>query len=268
MVARKIIALMTDFNPQDGYIGAMRAVILRINPDAILVDLAHGISKFSVRKGAFILLSTYRYFPRDTIFLCVIDPGVGTEREGILLRTKNYFFIGPNNGLFSYVADDDDVIDIIELKNDEYFIKPESKTFHGRDIFAPVAAHLSLGVPLSKFGVKLELDRFNRIKVSKPVIREHYADGEIIYVDGFGNCVTNIPGDFLLRYSKGKVLWITVRNDEKYAVKVVKTYGEAKKNESIVLIGSHGFLELSVNQGSASQRFSLKEGDKIRIGID
>jgi len=268
MINKRIIALMTDFSPRDSYIGVMKAVILRINPDVVLVDLAHGISKFNIRKGAFILLSTYKYFPLNTIFLCVIDPGVGTEREGILLRTRNYFFIGPNNGLFSYVAEDDGIVDIIELKNDEYFIKPVSKTFHGRDIFAPVAAYLSLGVPLNKFGKKLKLDRFNRIKVSKPVVQEHYMEGEVIYVDGFGNCVTNILGNALLHYNKGKVLWVTVRGGEKYAARLVETYGEANRDESVILMGSHGFLEISVNRGSASQRFGLVEGDKIKIEVD
>ncbi len=268
MTHKKIIALITDFDPSDGYIGTMKVVILSINPNAIIIDLAHNISRFNIRKGAFILLSAYKYFPPGTIFVCVIDPGVGTKREGILLRTKNYFFIGPNNGVFSYVADADGITEVVKLENEEFFIKPVSKTFHGRDVFAPVAAYLSLGFPPSKFGEKLDLHNFNKIKVSKPILRDNYLEGEIIYVDGFGNCITNIPGEALSRYKRGNVFWVSISGGEKFAVRLVDAYGEANRDESVMLIGSHGFLELSVNQGSASKRFGLIEGDRIRIELD
>lgn len=263
---RRIIAIMTDFSISDGYIGVMKAVIMSINPRVNIIDLAQQVSKFNVRKAAFILLSSYKYFPRDTIFLCVIDPGVGTKREGIILKTRNYYFVGPNNGLFSLVAREDGIEGIFELKNEEFFIKPVSKTFHGRDIFAPVSAYLSLGFSPNDFGPMMDTNRFISFDVREPIITDEYMEGDIFYVDDFGNCITNIPGKVLDRYEKNAVFWL-IKDDKKYAIRLLETYGEAKKDEGLILIGSHGYVEVSVNQGSAANRFGLSEGDRIRIEI-
>ncbi len=266
MIERRIIAILTDFSLRDNYIGVMKGVILSINPRAIIVDLAHGVPKFNIRKGAFLLLSAYKYFPKNTIFLCVIDPGVGTGREGILLKTKNYYFIGPNNGLFTFVAQEDGIVQIIKLRNEKFFVKPASKTFHGRDIFAPVSAYLSLGFKPEELGRVMSLNELHRIEIMEPVIHHDYLEGEIIYVDDFGNCVTNIPGSALSSYKKDSVFWV-LREDKRYVVRLSETYGSAEKGEGIILVGSHGFVEIAVNQGSAAQRYGLKEGARIRIEL-
>jgi len=264
MCASKIIALLTDFGISDGYIGVMKGVILSINPNVVVVDLAHNIRKFDIRYAAFIFLSTYRYFPKGSIFVGVVDPGVGTQREGIILKTKNYYFVGPNNGLFSLVAKDDGIDVIIELKNKEFFLETVSSTFHGRDIFAPVAAHISLGIPLDKFGPRLSLSKFVMIDIAEPKIEKNNYIGEVIAIDSFGNVITNIPGDVLINEKVGTV-FLLKKDEEEYALRYVRTYGEANHLESIILVGSHNYVELAVSMGSGAERFKLRPGDRIRL---
>jgi len=254
---RRIIALFTDFDFSDGYIGVMKGVILRISPDAKIVDLAHGLKKYDIRDAAFKLLVSYRFFPKNTIFVGVVDPGVGTKREGIVIRTKNYFFVGPNNGLFSLACNDDGVESIRILSNRRYMLPVISSTFHGRDIFAPVAAYLSKNVPIESFGDELDKSKFVQIKLREPVVKNNLYEGEVITVDRFGNVITNIPGEVFQRKEKIGNIFLLEQGSKKFTLRYVKTYGDAELGESIILTGSHGYVELSVRQGSASERFKL-----------
>ncbi|MHA1615818.1 MAG: SAM hydrolase/SAM-dependent halogenase family protein [Candidatus Njordarchaeales archaeon] len=264
---KPIIALLTDFGYSDGYVGAMKGVILSINPEAIIVDLAHNLPKFNIRYAAFVLYSTFDYFPLNTIFVGVIDPGVGTAREPIIMRTKRYFFVGPNNGLFSLVLEKEELIEVRKIENPKYMLPKVSTTFHGRDIFAPAAAYLSKGVPVESFGSLLPSDAFIRIPYKVATIDEqnHTYIGEILAIDSFGNVITNIPGDAFLRNEKYSSKFIIEIRGHKHVTRFVKTYGEGSKGELILLIGSHDFVEIAINQGSAKDRIRANEGNEIII---
>ena len=265
MYASNIIALLTDFDISDNYIGVMKGVILSINPDARIVDLAHGLRKFDIRYAAFLLLTAYKYFPRGTIFVGVVDPGVGTEREAIILKTRNYYFVGPNNGLFSLVAKKDGLEEIRELRNRKYALQDVSYTFHGRDLFSPAAAYLSLGTPLEEFGPYLPESKFVEISISEPEICGEEYQGEVLAIDSFGNVITNIPGDiFTSREKIGAAFLLRIGNNV-YVLKFRRAYGEADEREGLILVGSHNFVEFAVNRGSARDRFCLKVGEKFKL---
>ena len=261
----RIIALMTDFGYSDGYIGVMKGIILSINPNAIIVDLAHNLPKFNIRYAAFVLYTAYKYFPKNTIFVCVIDPGVGTSREAIIIKTRNYFFIGPNNGLFSLILKEENVEEVRKIENRKYMMPNVSVTFHGRDIFAPAAAYLSLGIPIENFGTSLTPDSLVMLPFNEPEINltKHEYSCEILAIDSFGNVITNIPGDIFSHNEREHSVFLVKTHNERHVARRVKTYGEGRKDELLVLIGSHGFVELAINKGSAKDRIKVKEGDKI-----
>lgn len=260
-----IIALVTDFSLNDPYIGIMKGVILEINPNVIIVDLAHDLPKFNINFAAFVLLTSYKYFPKGTIFVCVIDPGVGTKREAIIIKTKNYIFVGPNNGVMSLAALEDGIIEIRKIENKEYMLKRVSYTFHGRDIFSPAAAWISRGIPIETFGRILDRKDFVSIKISKPVIEDGVFVAEALAIDGFGNIITNIRGGDFLKTEKFGYRYCIIVNGKNYFARFARTYGDAQKNETILLIGSHEYVEIAVNMGSAAERLGINIGDKIKI---
>ena len=247
----KIIAIMTDFGYSE-YVGIIKGVILKINPFVNIVDITHGIEKFDIRQAALVLYSSYKYFPHGTIFLVVIDPGVGTERRGVIIKTRDYYFIGPDNGIFSLVENVEKVIEIDhELFNASY-------TFHARDIFAPIAAYISKGACLRDFG-KESKDIVRVLNLAKKRGRKIY--GEIVYFDDFGNAITNIPSKFLnIKYGESLRL---IKDENVYEIRFVKTYGYAREKELVCLIGSNDFVEISVNKGSAKEILK-KKGPIIR----
>ncbi len=245
-----MITLTTDFPPQDPYIGAMKGVILRMNPHATIVDIAHGLRRHSVRHAAYVLSAILPYFAHG-IHVFVIDPGVGTERLSIAAKIGDSrlgysWFIGPDNGILTYVAHK--VQNVYRID-----IEPRSDTFHGRDVFAPAAARMDMG----DFDFLEEVDGFHRFPYSPPVKRENSIDGEIIYVDGYGNLVTNIPAEMVKGLKR-----INFMGKE---LKIVPSYGFAEKGEIIALINSENYLEIAVNQGSAHKVFMYDIGDKIRV---
>ena len=192
---QKLIVLLTDFGLKDHYVGVMKGIITGLCEEASLIDLTHEISPQNIREGAFVLGVAYRYFPPGTIFLGVVDPGVGTSRKGILLQAGDYYFVGPDNGLFTWVVKKEGLRWAVELKNRRYFQKKVSRTFHGRDIFAPVAAHFACGVPPEEFGP----GRQEIVMLPWPEVEEGpaYVKGAVIYVDHFGNLITNISEEKL-----------------------------------------------------------------------
>lgn len=260
-----IIALVTDFSLNDPYIGIMKGVILEINPNVIIVDLAHDLPNFNINFATFVLLTSYKYFPKGTIFVCVIDPGVGTKREAIIVKTKNYIFVGPNNGVMSLAALEDGIIEIRKIENKEYMLRRVSYTFHGRDIFSPAAAWISRGVPLETFGQILDRKDFISIKISKPVMEDGVFTAEVLAIDGFGNIITNIKGEDFLKTEKFGYRYCIIINEKAFLARFVRTYGDAQKNETILLIGSHEYIEIAVNMGSAAKRLKINIGDKIKI---
>ncbi len=256
-----IITLLTDFGTKDHYVASMKGVILNINPQCLLIDIAHQVNPHDIEEGAFILASTYSYFPKGTIHLSVVDPGVGGIRKPILLVTKDYFFVGPDNGLFTLVARREKVKQVVVLTKKKYFLSKVSSTFHGRDIFAPVAAHLSLGIKPNAFGY--ETNSLKEIGFQKPVVKEGKLLGEILHIDAFGNLISNIDERKLFRFIQSRPF--VIRAGRKVISGLKTGYLEGKKGEPIALLGSGGFLEVSVREGNAQKTLKLKRGDPIQI---
>ncbi len=257
-----MITLTTDFGLKDPYVAEMKAVILGICPNAIIVDITHAIAKFNVRMGAYMLSSAVPYFPEGSIHVAVVDPGVGTRRHPIVIQTKQSFFVGPDNGLLVLAAKKQSIIRIHELTNSRFMLPKVSHTFHGRDIFAPAAAHLMNGVKPEEFGP--EICKVVQPGFAKVTRRNGVLVGEVLHVDGFGNIITNInEKEVAQSHVKGE---LSVEfASYKLKLKLCKAYGEAEPQEPLALIGSHGFLEIALNQGSAAEKFQTKPGDKIKL---
>ncbi|MFQ5681755.1 MAG: S-adenosyl-l-methionine hydroxide adenosyltransferase family protein [Candidatus Binatia bacterium] len=256
----RLITLTTDFGYKDPFVGIMKGVIFGINANANVIDLTHGIPPQDLMAGALALRHSFPFFPTETIHVAVVDPGVGTERRPLLIQSKDCFFIGPDNGILSLVLAGEEPRRIIQLSNETYHLRPNSGTFHGRDIFAPVAGYLSLGIPPQDFGVQVE--GFEILSWPKVVKTGCSIQGEIIYVDGYGNLVTNVkehdlegiaPEDLMLSLGN-----LTVRG-------LARNYASGGGKDYVLLINSWGLLEISSFKGNAHLGSGGKIGDIILI---
>lgn len=274
------IAILTDFGSRDAYVGIMKGVMSRIAPEAHFIDITHEIQPQNVRQAAFALLNSYRYFAPGTVFLVVVDPGVGGTRKPIAAQAGDYFFVAPDNGVLSYVLAELETVTIVELSSLVYQLTPVSYTFHGRDIFAPAAAHLAIDVPVYKFGATVE--HIYKQLIPQIRIEGSQITGQVFYSDHFGNIVTSI-GELSwqnaqrLRFSprfgdRDKSLVIHA-NQAKISfrgqtlARIQRTYGEVSKGELLALVGSSGFLEIALNQGSAAQELNLQSGETVILQI-
>ena len=259
-MGKPIITLTTDFGTRDGYVGAVKGVIKRINPQAELVDITHQVEPFDVLEAAFALMNSYVYFPKGSIHLVVVDPGVGSQRQPLLIQSEDFFFVGPDNGVFSFVYDSEKMTDIIIPSKQKYFLAELSSTFHARDIFAPVAAYLSLGVDVNEFGGSAK----ECIKFTMPQPKQTRTGlaGEIIHADRFGNLVTNVPAELL---QKKRIAGITI--GRRKIKRVSRSYFDIPRNGLGALVGSSGLLEIAANQGSAQQITKSRIGTSIRIAF-
>jgi S-adenosyl-L-methionine hydrolase (adenosine-forming) len=254
-----LITLTSDFGLIDPYVAQMKGVLLSINPKATLVDLTHSVEKYNIRHGAFILASAAPFFPKGTVHLAVVDPGVGTERRAIVIQTKQAFFVGPDNGVLMLSAKNQGIEHIHQITDSKFFLSQVSNTFHGRDVFAPVAAYTDNGVAPSAFGPELSdavEPKFATVKKNA-----NYYVGEILHIDGFGNIISNITTHESIFAKTVKVKL----SNQKLLLSFCKTYGQVKLRQAIALFGSHGFLEIALNQGSAAEKFSVKVGDTIEV---
>jgi S-adenosylmethionine hydrolase len=257
-----MITLTTDFGLNDPYVAEMKAVILGICPNAVILDITHEIAKFNIRMGAYVLASAVPYFPEGSIHVAVVDPGVGTRRCPIVIQTTQSFFVGPDNGLLVLAAEKQGIIRIHELTNPRFMLPKVSHTFHGRDIFAPAAAHLMNGVKPEKFG--LEIRKAVQPEFAKVTQRNGVLVGEVLHVDGFGNIITNI-NEKEVAQSRVKDAVSVELPTCKLKLKLCEAYGKTGPQEPLALIGSHGFLEIAINQGNAAERFKTKAGDKVTV---
>ncbi len=258
-----IITLLTDFGTKDHYVASMKGVILSINPRVTLIDITHEVHPHDIQEGAFILANSYSCFPKGTIHLSVVDPGVGGIRNPILLVTQKYFFVGPDNGLFTLISQREKVKQAVVLTNKKYFLLEVSSSFHGRDLFAPVAAHLSTGVAPSTFGERT--DHWVELALGKPELRGDRLIGEVIHIDTFGNLVSNIDEKTLFRFMKDRPLVIHAGRKIIHGLK--KRYEEEEKGKPIAILGSGGFLEISIREGSAQEFLKFKRGDQIILQV-
>ena len=258
-----IVTLLTDFGTKDSYVASMKGVILTINPRCRLVDISHEVSAHDVEEGAYILLQAFSSFPEGTIHLGVVDPEVGGPRKPILVVTEHYFFVGPDNGLFAFVLRREKPEKVIHLTNTKYFLPRVSGTFHGRDIFAPVAGYLSRGVLPKAFGKPT--DRWETLGFQGPLLNGDRLMGRIVYIDRFGNLVSNISEAELRDFVGDRPFWVTVKGQRIEGLK--RGYWEAKKKGALALIGSGGFLEVAIREGNAAKNFKAKKGDRLTIKI-
>jgi S-adenosylmethionine hydrolase len=250
-----IVTLTTDFGTRDWFVGSMKGAILSVNPQITIVDNTHEIQAGDIRAGAFALAASCRCFPRLTVHLAVVDPGVGSLRAAIVVRTADYFFVGPDNGILSLALAQDKVLEIRRIDNQTFTRTPVSHTFHGRDVFAPVAARLTQGVMLDAIGAKLP--DYARLEWVQPKVVGGLLRGEIVYIDRFGNCITNIGA--------GAKVTGKVRAAGTMECEFRRTYSDVAPGQPVALVGSTGFLEIAVNAGHAAQALRLKVGDPVEV---
>jgi S-adenosylmethionine hydrolase len=254
-----VITLTTDFGLQDGHVGAMKGIITSIAPAVNLVDISHHIPPQDIQHGGFVLMTAYAFWPADTIHLVVIDPGVGTGRKAVAVQTEKGIFVAPDNGVLSYVLARERVIAAVSLTNPEYWHQPVSPVFHGRDIFGPAAAYLAVGVPLSSLGEPIDAELLISLPVPGP---QRHSDGHITahvqHIDTFGNCTTDVPGDWVRARSHWRVEVKGQRIDH-----INRTFGDVSEGALVALVDSTDFVAIAVRNGSAARELGLALGSPV-----
>ncbi|MEZ0323082.1 MAG: SAM-dependent chlorinase/fluorinase [Hydrogenothermaceae bacterium] len=251
---KKNIALLTDFGNKDGFVGAVKGVIISINPEVNLIDISHEVEPFNILEASLILNAVYRYFPKGTIFLSVVDPGVGTERKAVIIETEDYIFVSPDNGLLTLPLKNQTVKKIVYIKNSKYFLPTNTNTFHGRDIFAPVCGYISLSEPLENFGEIVS--EYIKILDFEPVYTKEKIFGKIIKFDRFGNAITNIdklPERFRLVFKGYEI------------TKVCKNFLEGERGKPNLIMGSFGFYELFIPEESLKDKLNLQISEPVEV---
>jgi len=263
-LARSIITLTTDFGTSDPFVAAMKGVILSINPDAQLVDISHDIRPYDVMEAAYVIAQVYHNFPPRTVHLVVVDPGVGTARRPLIVSADRYVFVAPDNGVLSVIYSREESLSVRHIAASHYFLEPVSNTFHGRDIFAPVAAWLSRQVETTKFG-ELVTDYIKFIPPVPKRVSEKQVKAIVLRVDRFGTLMTNLTAADLpeLFQEKPAAFKITVGKGEITQFKTA--YAEGTPSELFAILGSSGFVEIASNRGSASQALGVGRGVEVTV---
>lgn len=262
-----IITLTTDFGLNDHFVGAMKGVMLGVAPDAQIVDISHAVQAFDILDGALTVSQAYSYFPSGTVHVVLVDPGVGTARRPIIVSGDRHLFVAPDNGVLSLIYDREERISVRHVTAEHYFLQPRSNTFHGRDIFAPVAAALAKGVEADRFGD--EITDYVRFAAPRPKpVDERTLRGIVLKVDRFGNLITNItpadmpklfeptPPPFKIVVGKGQ------------ATRVCANYSQGAPAEVFAILGSMGFLEIATNRGSAYQLLGVGKGSEVSVALE
>jgi len=259
MPVNRIITLLTDFGLTDVYIGVMKGVIAQINPTLTVIDLTHEIPPQNIAAARFCLMNAVSYFPDQTVHIAVVDPGVGSKRRAVGIEFANGFLVGPDNGLFSGVLDQTPAISAVELTNFQYWrTSTPSATFHGRDIFAAVGAHLASGVTLAELGTVINPETLVKLPLRESQEIEGVIIGCIQYIDRFGNLITNIPSHLVSGQN-----WSVEIAGKKIDAK--KTYSDSAIGNLIALVGSHGWVEIAINNGNAQSKLKIKYGDQVKV---
>ena len=263
-MARPIVTLTTDYGTNDHLVGVMKGVILSINPDVTVVDITHGVLAHDILDGALAIGQAYKYFPAKTIHVVVVDPGVGTERRPILVASDQHYFVAPDNGVLSSVYDQTEALSVWHIISEHYFRQPISKTFHGRDIFAPVAAWLSKSWQTSAFGEAIT--DFTRFAIPKPKTSGNTIRGVVLRVDQFGNLITNLRVEDVpaLISTDGKC---TIKAGSVSVGKIVATFAEGASGEVVGVIGSSGYLEICVNKTNAARTLGIGRGAEVTVEV-
>jgi S-adenosylmethionine hydrolase len=259
-----IITLLTDYGLRDSYVAEVKGAILKIAPEATIIDITHEVAKFDVEEGAFHLARSVNYFPEGTIHVGVVDPGVGGGRRSIIIEARGAFLVGPDNGLLAPAAERLGVERVYEIRGDRIPPRRVSYVFDGRDVFAPVAAYLAKGVPPTELGS--EIPKYVRLPQYQPRMVGDGVEATVIHVDGFGNLVTNITYDLLdeLGVREGCNLRVEAGGEE-LEIPYVRSFSSVKVGELLALVAGGGYLEISVNQGSARERLGISRGVRLFI---
>jgi len=257
-----LIALITDFGEQDWYVGTMKGVIKNIAPEAEIIDVCHQVPAQSVVAGAFVLRNAYEFFPAGTVFCVVVDPGVGTRREAIVASDGKYFFVAPNNGVLALVAKEAKDWQVHRITRRKFLLPSVSATFQGRDVFAPVAAHLARSKEIAAFGPPLK--RFVTLKGLQPRrVGRNVLVGKVLYIDTFGNLITNVRREELLRLGCTGAATIAVSGKTLHGIH--KTFGSVRRGQALAYWGSSGWLEIGVNHGNAAEVFQARVGTVVEV---
>jgi S-adenosylmethionine hydrolase len=261
------LAIITDFGYRDHYVGAMKGVIASIAPRAPVIDITHGVPAQSVVAGAIALRESWRFFPSRTVFLAVVDPGVGTARVPIAIETRTGArFVGPDNGLLWLAANEAGIKRIVKLTSGLHRLTDVSATFHGRDIFAPAAAYLWRGTPMSSLGPAMRTTSIVRLDLPRPVDSAREVRGEVIYIDSFGNLVSNIDRRAVERFSaRFRHKSLSVRIERSATMRLRDAYGDAPKGGPLAIFGSFGLLEVAIRDGNAAAHFAAGPGSSVSL---
>lgn len=266
-MANRLITFTTDFGVSDHLVGAMKGVILKLNPDARIVDISNSVHSFDILDGALTIAQTYSYFPADTVHMVVVDPGVGTNRRPLLVVTEKHIFLAPDNGVLSLVYEREERLSVRHITSEHYFLQPISNTFHGRDVFAPCAGWLSKGVQVEKFGE--EVTDFARFGAPKPkLVNPQLLKGVVLKTDKFGNLITNFTvNDLPQLFTPTPPPFKMVIGTKE--VTILRTaYAQGMHNEIFAIVGSMGFIEIATNRGAASRLLSADRGTEIGFVIE
>jgi len=265
-MARSIVTLTTDFGEQDYYVGAMKGVILDVSPDTEVIDLCHNVLPYDILDAAFTIAQSYRWFPLRTVHLVVVDPGVGTQRRPILVSGDRHFFIGPDNGVFSFIYPEQEKLTVWHITGDHYFHQPVSNTFHARDVFAAVAGWLAKGVEARQFGDEIE----DYVKLSIPkaqAVNDKSWKGMVLKVDRFGNVITSIAAADCPALFAEPTPPFKLTAGGKDITKLVPNYAEGGQGEIFALLGSSGYLEIATNRGGAGKLLGLNRGAEVTLQL-
>lgn len=262
---KKILTFLTDFGLKSSYPAQMKAVALSMT-DADIIDITHNVSPQNIYEGAFLLKTVVDYLPIGTVNVGVVDPGVGTKRRGIVIVTPKQVFVGPDNGLLIPAAKTMGRFQVYEIKNIKKMMPDVSNTFHGRDIFTPVAANILNGIPFGEIGP--EINDYVRVDLDYITIMDKSIQAKILHVDSFGNLITNITNNNIQNKINFNNSLIVTVGSKKHKIRFARSYGFVEKNELLSTIGSSGYLEISINHGDAAKKLNAKAGDKITINLE
>lgn len=262
-----VISLITDFGTSDEYVGVMKGTILSVNPETRIVDISHHVPPQDILQAAFLIHSSYKFFPVGTVHLIVVDPGVGTNRSIVALKKNDFYFVAPDNGILSYILEEGGQGNAVSVTNAAYFLKNISCTFHGRDIMAPIAAHISRGLDLALLGSPLDTDSLVKVDIKKAVVtKPGEISGSIISVDAFGNLTTNIHLTTLFSIMEKRKFGEAIINIGNNKIRgISNSYSDADSKMPLCIIGSRGYLEVAVNCGNALDFFTVKRQDPVKV---
>ncbi len=269
-IKRPVLAFLTDFGSTDSYVSIMKGVVLTIAADIHLIDITHDVPPQRIATGAWHLATCYRYFPAGTIFVCVVDPGVGSPRHPIALRAGDWFFVGPDNGLFSYILAEQPVHEAVILANPTYHLANVSTTFHGRDVFSPVAAHIARGIPLSEFGPSIDTAALQRLDIGLSVRQGAEIAGHIVHADHFGNLITSIPFSQVPDLFTCAAVRLTLPAQGITITERRPFFADLSTQDTtrpFLYNGSSGYIAIAIQNGNAARFLNVKYGDSVTLAL-